>query len=94
MIKFKRIETIENQQIRYNILKGDYFRMDESQRTSELELIEIHLRSINDLSGVSDTKNKALEKGYIDLNGKITTRGKNLAKMVLADQSVFEIDNH
>ena len=67
--------------------------MDESQRTSELELIEIHLRSINDLSGVSDIKNKALKKGYIDIHGKITTRGKNLAKMVLADQSVFEIDN-
>ena len=56
--------------------------MDESQRTSESELIEIHLRSINDFSGVSDIKNKALKKGYIDVHGKITTRGKNLAKMV------------
>ena len=84
---------VENQQIRYNVLKGAYFRMDESQRTSELELIEIHLRSISDLSGVPDIKNKALKKGYIDLHGKITTRGKNLAKMVLADQSVFEINN-
>ena len=68
--------------------------MNESDKTSELSLIDIHLRKLYDISDALEIKNKALERGYIDLSGNVTPSGKNMAKMVLADQSILETNNH
>ena len=68
--------------------------MNESNKTSELSLIDIHLRKLYDISDALEIKNKALKRGYIDLSGNVTRRGKNMAKMVLADESTLETNNH
>jgi hypothetical protein len=68
--------------------------MNESNKTSELSLIDIHLRKLYDISDALEIKNKALKRGYIDLSGNVTPSGKNMAKMVLADQSTLETNNH
>ena len=68
--------------------------MNESNKTSELSLIDIHLRKLYDISDVLEIKNKALERGYIDLSDSVTPSGQNIAKMVLADQSILETNNH
>ena len=68
--------------------------MNESNKTSELSLIDIHLRKLYDISDALEIKNKALKRGYIDLYGNVTPSGKNMAKMVLADQSTLETNNH
>ena len=68
--------------------------MNESTKTSELSLIDIHLRKLYDISDALEIKNKALKRGYIDLSGNVTPSGKNMAKMVLADQSTLETNNH
>ena len=68
--------------------------MNESNKTSELSLIDIHLRKLYDISDALEIKNKALKRGYIDLSGNVTPSGKNMAKMVLADQSILETNNH
>ena len=68
--------------------------MNESDKTSELSLIDIHLRKLYDISDALEIKNKALKRGYIDLSGNVTPSGKNMAKMVLADQSTLETNNH
>ena len=68
--------------------------MNESDKTSELSLIDIHLRKLYDISDVLEIKNKALKRGYIDLSGNVTQSGKNMAKMVLADRRILETNNH
>ena len=68
--------------------------MNESNETSELSLIDLHLRKLYDISDALEIKNKALKRGYIDLSGNVTPSGKNMAKMVLADQSTLETNNH
>lgn len=68
--------------------------MNESDETSELSLIDLHLRKLYDISDELEIKNKALKRGYIDLSGNVTPIGKNMAKMVLADQSTLETNNH
>ena len=68
--------------------------MNESDKTSELSLIDIHLRKLYDISDALEIKNKALKRGYIDLSGNVTPSGKNMAKMVLADRSILETNNH
>jgi hypothetical protein len=68
--------------------------MNESNKTSELSLIDLHLRKLYDISDALEIKNKALKRGYIDLSGNVTPSGKNMAKMVLADQSTLETNNH
>ncbi len=68
--------------------------MNESNKTSELSLIDIHLRKLYDISDALEIKNKALKRGYIDLSGNVTQSGKNMAKMVLADQRILETNNH
>jgi hypothetical protein len=68
--------------------------MNESRETSELSLIDLHLRKLYDISDSIEIKNKALKRGYIDLSGNVTPSGKNMAKMVLADQSTLETNNH
>ena len=68
--------------------------MSESNKTSELSLIDLHLRKLYDISDALDIKNKALKRGYIDLSGNVTQSGKNMAKMVLADRRILETNNH
>ena len=68
--------------------------MNESNKTSELSLIDLHLSKLYDISDALEIKNKALKRGYIDLSGNVTPSGKNMAKMVLADQSILETNNH
>ena len=68
--------------------------MSESWKTSELSLIDLHLSKLYDISDAIEIKNKAIKKGYIDTYGNITSSGKNMAKMVLADQSILETNNH
>jgi|TARA_B100002052_G_scaffold3527_1_gene3154 hypothetical protein len=68
--------------------------MNESNETSELSLIDLHLSKLYDISDALEIKNKALKRGYIDLSGNVTPSGKNMAKMVLADQSTLETNNH
>ena len=68
--------------------------MNESNETSELSLIDLHLSKLYDISDALEIKNKALKRGYIDLSGNVTPSGKNIAKMVLADQSILETNNH
>ena len=68
--------------------------MNESNETSELSLIDLHLSKLYDISDALEIKNKALKRGYIDLSGNVTPSGKNMAKMVLADQSILETNNH
>ena len=68
--------------------------MNESRETSELSLIDLHLRKLYDISDSIEIKNKALKRGYIDLSGNVTLIGKNMAKMVLADRSILETNNH
>ena len=68
--------------------------MSESNKTSELSLIDLHLRKLYDISDALDIKNKALKRGYIDLSGNVTPSGKNMAKMVLADRRILETNNH
>ncbi len=68
--------------------------MNESNETSELSLIDLHLSKLYDISDALEIKNKALKRGYIDLSGNVTPSGKNIAKMVLADQSTLETNNH
>ena len=68
--------------------------MNESDKTSELSLIDIHLRKLYDISDALEIKNKALKRGYIDLSGNVTQSGKNMAKMVLADRRILETNNH
>ena len=68
--------------------------MNESDKTSELSLIDIHLRKLYDISDALEIKNKALKRGYIDLSDNVTLSGKNMAKMVLADRSILETNNH
>jgi hypothetical protein len=68
--------------------------MNESNKTSELSLIDLHLSKLYDISDALEIKNKALKRGYIDLSGNVTPSGKNMAKMVLADQSTLETNNH
>ena len=68
--------------------------MNESGKTSELSLIDLHLRKLYDISDSIEIKNKAIKKGYIDPYGNLTASGKNMARMVLADQSILETNNH
>lgn len=68
--------------------------MSESNKTSELSLIDLHLRKLYDISDALEIKNKALKRGYIDLSGNVTPSGKNMAKMVLADRRILETNNH
>ena len=68
--------------------------MNESNETSELSLIDLHLSKLYDISDALEIKNKALKRGYIDLSGNVTLSGKNMAKMVLADRSILETNNH
>ena len=68
--------------------------MNESNKTSELSLIDLHLRKLYDISDALEIKNKALKRGYIDLSGNVTQSGKNMAKMVLADRRILETNNH
>ena len=68
--------------------------MNESNKTSELSLIDLHLRKLYDISDALDIKNKALKRGYIDLSGNVTQSGKNMAKMILADRRILETNNH
>ena len=68
--------------------------MNESRETSELSLIDLHLRKLYDISDSIEIKNKALKRGYIDLSGNVTQSGKNMAKMVLADRRILETNNH
>ena len=68
--------------------------MNESNKTSELSLIDLHLSKLYDISDALEIKNKALKRGYIDLSGNVTPSGKNMAKMVLADQSTLETNTH
>lgn len=68
--------------------------MNESRETSELSLIDLHLRKLYDISDAIEIKNKAIKKGYIDPYGNLTASGKNMARMVLADQSILETNNH
>jgi len=68
--------------------------MHESNKTSELSLIDLHLRKLYDISDALEIKNKALKRGYIDLSGNVTPSGKNMAKMVLADRRILETNNH
>ena len=68
--------------------------MNESNETSELSLTDLHLSKLYDISDALEIKNKALKRGYIDLSGNVTQSGKNMAKMVLADQSILETNNH
>ena len=68
--------------------------MNESNETSELSLIDLHLSKLYDISDALEIKNKALKRGYIDLSGNVTPSGKNMAKMVLADRRILETNNH
>jgi hypothetical protein len=68
--------------------------MNESNETSELSLIDLHLSKLYDISDALEIKNKALKRGYIDLSGNVTQSGKNMAKMVLADRRILETNNH
>ena len=45
--------------------------MNESRETSELSLIDLHLRKLYDISDSIEIKNKAIKKGYIDPYGSI-----------------------
>ena len=68
--------------------------MNESNKTSELSLIDLHLRKLYDISDALEIKNKALKRGYIDLSGNVTQSGKNMAKMILAGRRILETNNH
>ena len=68
--------------------------MNESNKTSELSLIDLHLSKLYDISDALEIKNKALKRGYIDLSGNVTQSGKKLAKMDLADRRILETNNH
>ena len=68
--------------------------MNESNETSELSLIDLHLSKLYDISDALEIKNKALKRGYIDLSDNVTPSGKNMAKMVLADRRILETNNH
>ena len=68
--------------------------MSESNKTSELSLIDLHLSKLYDISDALEIKNKALKRGYIDLSGNVTPSGNTMAKMGLADRRVRETSKH